>query len=88
MIAYDTIVKNVEEGLMADKRTQNANIEVTNQRGIVTLSGVVESDEIASTAEEIARDQSGVIKVVNSLQVEGEEDLFESAPMSSKRQLH
>ncbi len=88
MIAYDMIVKNVEEGLMADERTQNANIEVTNQRGIVTLSGVVESDEIASTAEEIARDQSGVIKVVNSLQVEGEEDLFESAPMSSKRQMH
>ena len=43
MNAYDTIVKQIEESLMADERTQDANIEVMNQRGIVTLSGMVES---------------------------------------------
>jgi hypothetical protein len=34
MNAYDTIVRQIEEGLMSDKRTQDANIEVTNEKGV------------------------------------------------------
>lgn len=85
MSAYDTIVKQVEEGLMVDERTQDANIEVTNERGIVTLKGKVESAEIAAMAEEIARQQSGVIKVINSLVVEAEKEVLESASPSPKQ---
>jgi osmotically-inducible protein OsmY len=79
MNVYDTLVKQIEESLMSDERTQDANIEVTNERGIVTLSGEVETAEIAATAEAIARDQSGVIKVVNSLVIEDEKDELEAA---------
>jgi osmotically-inducible protein OsmY len=88
MSAYDTIVKQVEEGLMADKRTQDANIEVTNERGIVTLLGEVDSAEIAAAAEEIARQQSGVIKVINSLGVEGETELLEGASPNMQRPMN
>ena len=73
MGAYDEIAKQIEESLMADERTQDTSIEVANERGIVTLSGEVESDIIAAAAQDIARNQSGVIKVINSLQVTGEE---------------
>jgi osmotically-inducible protein OsmY len=72
MSVYDAIAKQIQESLMADERTQDASIEVTNDRGIVTLNGRVESETIASAAEDIAKNQSGVIKVVNSMRV-GEE---------------
>lgn len=75
MSAYDEIAKQIEESLMSDDRTRDASIEVANDRGIVTLSGEVESETIASAAEHIAQNQSGVIKVVNSIQVAGKEDL-------------
>jgi osmotically-inducible protein OsmY len=88
MSAYDPIVKHVEEGLMADERTQDTNIEVTNERGIITLKGDVDSVEIAAAAEEIASQQSGVIKVINSLVVEGEQGLLESATPNLKRPLN
>lgn len=40
-------------------------IEVSYARGIVTLSGTVESDAVRQALEEIARQQAGVRDVVN-----------------------
>jgi osmotically-inducible protein OsmY len=69
MRLYNDVLEEVEGALMNDQRTRDAVIEVDNHNGIVTLSGVVRSPEIAAAAEEVASQQNGVIKVVNLLTV-------------------
>lgn len=62
--------QRVANALLEDPRTQEAVIEVANERGIITLTGTVDSDEIRHAAEKLARLQPGVITVVNELKVE------------------
>lgn len=62
--------QRVANALLEDPRTEEAIIDVANDRGIITLTGTVQSEEIRRAAEEIARDQQGVISVVNELKVE------------------
>ena len=69
MTLYDHTKKKVIDALLNDERTQDAIIEVINDRGVVTLMGTVESHELAELAEEIASQQEEVITVVNSLNV-------------------
>ena len=69
MTLYDRTKKKVIDALLNDERTQDAIIEVINDRGVVTLMGTVESHELAELAEEIASQQEEVITVVNSLNV-------------------
>jgi len=66
---YDRTKKKVIDALLNDERTQDAIIEVINDRGVVTLLGTVESHELAELAEELASQQEEVITVVNSLNV-------------------
>jgi osmotically-inducible protein OsmY len=67
MRIYDTVTNEVYEALLSDERTADAPIDVINQQGIVTLTGEVKSNQVAQAAEEIAKRQNGVIKVVNEL---------------------
>lgn len=60
----------VENALLEDPRTTEAILDVANNRGVVTLTGTVDSEEIRQAAEEIARQQPGVLTVVNELKVE------------------
>lgn len=69
----DSVMDNIHEALMNDNRTAGSPIDVINQQGVVTLTGVVASNKIAEAAEEIASQQEGVIKVVNSLRVKSQE---------------
>ena len=69
MTLYDRTKKKVIDALLNDERTQDAIIEVINDRGVVTLVGTVESHELAELAEELASQQEEVITVVNSLNV-------------------
>lgn len=62
--------QRVANALLEDPRTEEAIIDVANDRGMITLTGTVQSEEIRRAAEEIARDQQGVISVVNELKVE------------------
>ena len=71
MMLTNDLLAEVESALMNDQRTRDAIIEVINNNGIVTLTGVVKSAEIVSAAEEVAGQPDGVIKVVNLLRVEG-----------------
>jgi hyperosmotically inducible protein len=73
MSIFDSLMDNIHEALMNDKRTAGAQIDVVTQQGIVTLTGVVPSNKIAEAAEEIASHQEGVIKVVNSLKIQTKE---------------
>ena len=60
----------VENALLEDPRTTEAILDVANNRGVITLTGTVDSEEIRQAAEEIARQQPGVLTVVNELKVE------------------
>jgi osmotically-inducible protein OsmY len=63
------ISERVTEALLTDSRTADAVIEVTNDRGMVTLAGRVDTGEARQAAEEIARSQKGVFAVINELKV-------------------
>lgn len=76
------IVARIYAALESDLRTHLAVIEVINDRGVVTLSGHVASAQIRRAAQEIASRQTGVITVINALEVkprEKEEDWIRPA---------
>ncbi len=62
-------VDRVMDALYSDPRTSEAMIDVSNERGIVTLKGTVDSEEIRQAAEHIARQQEGVTIVINAIKV-------------------
>lgn len=65
----------VRHALLADPRTELATIEVRNHRsGVITLTGRVDSPEIAEAAVEIASEQPGVLSVIDELKVEPDEN--------------
>ncbi len=63
------VVGRVMKALLEDPRTKQAVIEVSGRGGNVTLSGTVLSPTTRQVAEEITRQQEGVITVVNSLSI-------------------
>jgi osmotically-inducible protein OsmY len=63
------LADRVSQALMDDERTREALIDVVNNQGVVTLSGVVKSHEMRDVAEQIVRQQQGVITVVNDLKI-------------------
>lgn len=72
MNVVDPLTLKVEEALMNDDRTSDAVIDVGSYQGIVTLTGWVESLEVAQAAEEVTNRQEGVVKVINSLVIESD----------------
>jgi osmotically-inducible protein OsmY len=61
------VVKQIYDQLLNDPRTRGAVIDVSFNQGMVTLTGVVKALAVREAAEEIARQQPGVISVVNEL---------------------
>ncbi|NPA90616.1 MAG: BON domain-containing protein [Chloroflexi bacterium] len=74
------VVARVTAALLEDPRTSRYPIEVVSEHGIVTLSGVVPSEEVKRAAEEIARRQKGVITVINALEVRPEDFEYWTPP--------
>lgn len=64
-----TITTSVKTKLAADKGTSLTRVQVDTNRGVVQLSGVVETAAERSRAAEIAKSVGGVKQVVNNLQV-------------------
>jgi osmotically-inducible protein OsmY len=69
MRIFDATNVEIHEALSNDERTAGASIEVLNEQGIVTLTGEVESQEIALAAEDIVSRQDGVFDVMNALRI-------------------
>lgn len=63
-----TITTSVKTRLAADKGTSLTRIQVDTDRGVVQLSGVVDSAAERARAEQIARGVGGVKSVRNNLQ--------------------
>jgi osmotically-inducible protein OsmY len=71
-IGMSDIAERVTESLANYPQTAQHAIEVIDEDGLVTLRGVVASEEDRTTAEEIASAQGGVMDVVNELKVREE----------------
>lgn len=61
----------VSEALLITDNMSQAVIEIQHAEGIVTLKGTVESEKDRSAAEDLARQQDGVIDVINKLHILG-----------------
>ncbi len=57
------------EAILITNRIGQAVIEIKDDEGIITLKGTVESEQDKLAAEVLARQQEGVVDVINSLHV-------------------
>ena len=64
-----SIAERVLAALKVDPRTRDAMVEVAFHQGVITLAGVVKNTEVRDAAEEISRQQAGVVTVINELKV-------------------
>lgn len=64
-----SITAKVKSALLEDKSISSTDISVSTTKGVVTLSGFVSSQEIASRAVEIATKTEGVSSVSDKLQI-------------------
>jgi hyperosmotically inducible periplasmic protein len=65
-----TITTSVKAKLAADKGSSVTRVQVDTNRGVVALTGTVESAADRARAEQIVRGVSGVRGVANNLQVQ------------------
>jgi osmotically-inducible protein OsmY len=65
-----TITTTVKSKLALDKASSLTRIGVETVKGVVHLTGIVESTDVRDRATTIARDVGGVRGVVNNLQVQ------------------
>ena len=63
------VTARVIAALLADPHASTSLIEVRYERGTVTLTGTVLSEEARRAAEEIVSRQEGVVTVINDLRV-------------------
>ena len=63
------LAKRVQDALAQDPRTEDLILDVVDENGIVTLTGTVPSHDAREAAEKVARQQEGVIEIVNDLAV-------------------
>ena len=64
----------ISRKLSEDERTEGAGIEaIDDGAGVITLSGVVASNDIVEAAKEIATEQPDVTTVVSELKVRPED---------------
>jgi hyperosmotically inducible periplasmic protein len=65
-----SITTAVQTKLTRDRFSNFPRIDVDTERGIVNLSGVVETEEQRARAERLAHQVEGVVKVKNNLQIQ------------------
>jgi len=65
-----TITTQVKAKLAADKGSSITRVQVDTNRGVVALTGTVESTADRARAEQITRSVNGVKNVANNLQVQ------------------
>jgi osmotically-inducible protein OsmY len=61
----------LSEALFITDRISQAVIEITDDDGIITLKGTVESEQDRLSVEALARQHEGVVDVINKLHIWG-----------------
>jgi osmotically-inducible protein OsmY len=64
------ITTKIQSQYFLDPSVKGHEINVDTQRGVVTLTGTVASEELKKVAETIARETNGTVRVVNQLTVQ------------------
>ena len=64
-----TISAKIKADLIGDPLTKAREIDVNSYKGVVQLSGFVDTPEASQRAEQIARDTKGVVDVKNNIVV-------------------
>jgi osmotically-inducible protein OsmY len=57
------------EALLMTNDISQAVIEIEHKEGIITLKGTVQSEKDKLTAEALARQQEGIVEVINKLHI-------------------
>jgi osmotically-inducible protein OsmY len=70
-VLHSELAKRARAALKADALTREATIKVLDDNGFVTLEGTAPSDAARQMAEEIVKQQPGVRRVFNKLEVKG-----------------
>ena len=70
MLASTNITDHIVEALKNNPQTKDAAIDVVFNQGIVTLTGMVKSEMVREAAENVVKTQSGIISVINELNVQ------------------
>jgi osmotically-inducible protein OsmY len=73
-ITITKLAVQVETALKADARTSDSAIDVADKNGVIILTGTVALKETLRAAEEIARNQEGVVSVINQLHLDEERE--------------
>jgi hypothetical protein len=76
--APEKIAEEVSAALAEDPKTSASVIQVVYDRGVITLTGIVENEEAHASAEESARRHEGVVSVVNALEVQQKSPFYDS----------
>ena len=86
-ISDASISSAVQTKLTSDHLSNFTRIDVDTERGVVNLSGVVETEEQRARAERLAHHVTGVVKVINSLQIQNHPPMNRpsSPPASDER---
>jgi hyperosmotically inducible periplasmic protein len=66
-----TITSRVKAKLVAEKATNLTRVDVDTTNRVVSLTGIVESPDQRTRAEQLAMQVSGVREVKNNLQIQG-----------------
>jgi hyperosmotically inducible periplasmic protein len=66
----ESISTAVQTKLTSDRLSNFPRVDVDTERGVVNLSGVVETEAQRARAERLARQVDGVVKVNNNLQIQ------------------
>jgi len=69
-ISDSSITASVQGKLTADRASNFTRVDVDTERGVVNLSGVVQTAEQKARAAELARQVEGVKRVNNNLQIQ------------------
>jgi len=69
VVSDDQIYDQVKRKLASDPVVKGGALEVNVKQGVVTLSGMVESEKQHAKAERLAKKVSGVKQVINELKV-------------------
>ncbi len=69
-VRHSGLVQRVGSALQEEPVTRDAAVDVVDENGTITLTGLVASDDALQAAKEVAQQQEGVIQVINELRVE------------------
>lgn len=67
--------EQVRQALADDERTEDAEITVEDDDGVITLAGTVADRETREAAEEITEQVEGVVEIISDLEIAAEEEI-------------